>query len=169
MVSRTFFGALSPPDADWLIVNTWLPTVIVAVLAVVEPVFFATVKFTVEAPVPLGDVTVTHVALDTAVQPHVVPQVIDTPPVPPAWLKLCDDAPSAYWQGAAASTTVNDCPPIVSVAERLTLSVLGAAVKVTVPDPLPVGVPMVTHDAPLVAVQLHPASEVSETEPAPPP
>ena len=57
-----------------------------------------------------------------------------------------------------------DWPAIVSVVDR-GASGFGATSYDTFPLPVPVAPDLsVTHVAPLVAVQLHPASEVSETE-----
>lgn len=72
-------------------------------------------------------------------------------------------------QAAAASVTVNVLPAIVSVADLATVVVLAAAVNPTLPVPVPLApVAIVTHDAPLVAVQLHPAVVVTVTAPVPP-
>jgi hypothetical protein len=68
------------------------------------------------------------------------------------------------------SVTVNDFPPIVRVALLETVPVLGATVKATVPDPVPVAPPeMVTHAALLDAVQLQFDDVVTVTVPFPPP
>ena len=55
---------------------------------------------------------------------------------------------------ALASVIVKLLPAIVSVAVLVCDVVLDAAVNVTLPEPLPVApLVIVTHDAPLVAVQ----------------
>jgi len=73
------------------------------------------------APVPvLPDVIVSHAALETAVQPQVVPfVVIDTLPVPPVAAKVAVAGVSAMTAHAAAScVTVCTCAPAVIVAVR---------------------------------------------------
>ena len=61
-------------------------------------------------------------------------------------------------------------PAIVSVAVLVCDVELDAAVNVTLPEPLPVApLEIVTHDAPLVAVQVQPAVVVTVTVPLPPP
>ncbi len=72
-------------------------------------------------------------------------------------------------QAAAACVTVKVLPAIVSVADLPGVAVLAAAVNPTLPLPLPVApLEIVTHDAPLVAVQAHPAAAVTVTVPGPP-
>ena len=59
---------------------------------------------------------------------------------------------------------------MVSVAVLATPVVLPAATKPTEPLPVPLApLEIVTHDAPLVAVQLHPGAAVTATVPLPPP
>jgi hypothetical protein len=54
---------------------------------------------------------------------------------------------------------------MVAVPDRLVVAVLAATATVTVPFPLPVApAVIVIHDAPLVAVQLHPAAAPTVTE-----
>ena len=72
-------------------------------------------------------------------------------------------------QDELGSVTTNVCPAIVSVADRAVVVVFAAAVKLTVPEPVrPVPFEMVTHAAPLVAVQLHPTPAVTLTLLLPP-
>ena len=72
-------------------------------------------------------------------------------------------------QAAAASVTVNVLPAIVSVADLADVAVLAAAVYPTLPLPLPLApLVIVTHDAALVAVQVHPLVVVTVTVPVPP-
>jgi hypothetical protein len=67
------------------------------------------------------------------------------------------------------SVTTNVLPAIVSVADLGLVVVLAAPVNATLPEPVPLApLPIVTHDAPLVAVQLQPAVVVTSTEPLPP-
>ena len=69
-----------------------------------------------------------------------------------------------------ASVITKLLPAIVSVAVLVCDVVFDAAVNVTLPEPLPVApLVIVTHDAPLVAVQLQPAVVVTVTVPLPPP
>jgi hypothetical protein len=73
-------------------------------------------------------------------------------------------------QLAPVCVTVNVCPPIVIVAVRDTVLVLAAALKLTVPLPVPLA-PAVTvsHVALLAAVHAQPVPAVTLTEPVPPP
>jgi hypothetical protein len=60
-------------------------------------------------------------------------------------------------------------PAIVSVAVLAPVPGFGCAVNETVPEPEPVEpLDIVTHDAPLAAVQAHPELVVTETLPVPP-
>ena len=59
-------------------------------------------------------------------------------------------------------------PPIVSVAVRALVLVVGATVKAAFPDPVPVPVLKVTQAASLVAVQAQVDPAVTVTEPVPP-
>ena len=70
---------------------------------------------------------------------------------------------------ALGSVTTKVLPAIVSVADLAAAVVFAPAVKLTLPAPMrPVPLEMVTHDAPLVAVQAHPAPVVTETMLLPP-
>jgi hypothetical protein len=70
---------------------------------------------------------------------------------------------------AAGSVTRKLFPAIVSVAVLATAVVLAAAVNPTLPELVPLApLEIVTHDALLVAVQLHPAVVVTVTVPLPP-
>jgi hypothetical protein len=71
---------------------------------------------------------------------------------------------------ALGSVTTNDWPAMVSVAERPLVVVFAAAVKLMLAEPdRPVPLEMVTHAAPLVALQLHPTPVVILTLLVPPP
>jgi hypothetical protein len=74
-------------------------------------------------------------------------------------------------QAAAACVTLNVCPPIVSVPVRALVFGLDAALKATVPVPVPLA-PLVTvnQDVSLLTpVHVHPAGAVTVVEPVPPP
>ena len=71
---------------------------------------------------------------------------------------------------AAASVTLNVCPPMVNVPVRCDVFGLALALKFTVPLPLPL-VPLVIvsqEDALLLAVQLQPPGAVTLVDPVPP-
>ena len=73
-------------------------------------------------------------------------------------------------QGAAACVTDNVCPPIVSEPLRWVPLGLAAALKPTVPPPLPVA-PLVTvsHDVLLLTpVHAQPVGAVTAVDPVPP-
>jgi hypothetical protein len=61
-------------------------------------------------------------------------------------------------------------PPIVSVPERDCVCVLAVARNVTVPSPFPLEPPVIVSQLVLLltAVQVHPAMDVTPTEPVPP-
>jgi hypothetical protein len=89
--------------------------------------------------------------------------------VPPPGI-VTRDGVTANVQIALGSVTTKLWPAIVNVAERAVVVVFAAAVKLTVPDPdRPVPLDIVTHGAPLVALQLHPTPVVTLTLPLPPP
>jgi hypothetical protein len=65
--------------------------------------------------------------------------------------------------------TVSAAPPIVTMAVRGVAAVWAATLKPTELEPVPLGgVVIVTHDAPLLAVQVQPAAVVTATVLAPP-
>ena len=91
-------------------------------------------------------------------------------PVPPAAGAMRMTGLTENVQETLGSVTTNVLPPIVSVAERAVDVVLAAPVNPTLPDPVALApLVIVTHDAPLVAVQAHPADVVTITVPLPPP
>jgi hypothetical protein len=73
-------------------------------------------------------VTVIHDALLTPVQPHPVPAVTVTLPVPPADVRLCDVGDALNVHAAPASVTVIVVPATVSVPVRLAVDVFAATV-----------------------------------------
>ena len=90
-------------------------------------------------------------------------------PVLPGCVALMVRGLTVNVHDAATCVTVNVLPAIVSVADLPTVVTLAAAVNPTLPLPLPVApLVIVTHDAPLVPVQLHPAVVVTATVPVPP-
>jgi hypothetical protein len=120
-------------------------------------------------PVPPA-VSVTHEAFVDAVhtQPDCV-VTVNVPVVPPAGI-VTRAGVTENVQDALGSVTTNVWPAIVSVADRALVVVFAAAVKLTVPEPeRPVPLEMVTHAAPLVALQLHPTPVVTLTLLLPPP
>jgi hypothetical protein len=111
------------------------------------------------------------VAVVVAVQEQVdcVVTVID-PDVPVGGAVIPEGESAKVQDGLPASVTVNDFPAIVRVAALDRALVLGATLKVTVPDPVPAAPPeIVTHVAPLDAVQLQFEDVVTVTVPVPPP
>jgi hypothetical protein len=121
-------------------------------------------------PLPLApDVTVNHALLLVAVQLHPVGAVMPTVPVPPVPTTDCEVAESANVHGTPASCTLSVLPPIVTEPLRAVAVVLPVAVIVTDAEPLP-GEPAVTviHEELLVAVQPHPAGEVTFVIAGPP-
>jgi len=72
-------------------------------------------------------------------------------------------------QDGLGSDTTNDWPAIVSVADRALVVVLAVAVKLIEPEPdRPVPLEIVTHGAPLVALQVQPTPVVMATLLVPP-
>jgi hypothetical protein len=122
-------------------------------------------------PLPLPPlVMLSHAALLELVQLHPAGEVTFVDPAPPAARTVCAGGVSANVQGAAAWLTVNVCPPIVIVPARVAAFGLAAALKLTVPLPLPLA-PAVTVNQPvllLTAVHEHPVGEVTVVEPVPP-
>lgn len=142
-------------------------TVSVAVRDVV-PVFAAIVKAVEPDP---GPEPVSVIQLAPSVADHAHPACVVTAivPVPPAESSVMVRGLTVNVHAAAASSTVNVLPAIVRVAVLADVAVLAAAVYDTLPLPLPLApLPIVTHEAPLVAVQPHPAAAVTVTEPVPP-
>jgi hypothetical protein len=133
-------------------------------------VFAAALRVTVPLPVPLDPaVTVTQLASLVAVHAQPVIVVTATLPVPPAAAKACVDGEMLNAQLAPACVTVKLWPEIVNVALRAAEVVFAAALKVTVPLPVPLDPPVtVTQLAPLVAVHAQPVIVVTATLPVPP-
>ncbi len=114
-------------------------------------------------------VSVIQLALSVADHAHPACVVTAIVPVPPAGSSVMLRGLTVNVHAAAAWSTVNVLPAIVSVAVLADVTVLTAAVNDTLPLPLPLApLPIVAHEAPLVAVQPHPAAAVTVTELLPP-
>jgi hypothetical protein len=100
---------------------------------------------------------------------HPVCVVTEIVPLSPACAAAMVVGVAVNVQAAAACVTVKDLPAIVSVADLAVVAVLAATVYPTLPLLLPLAPDViVTHDAGLVAVQLHPLVVVTATVPVPP-
>ena len=157
------------PD-DWSTVNVHPPIVTVPLRAV--PEFAATFSLTVPLPLPLApEAMVIQVAWLVAFQEHDDPAVTVTsiPFAPPDDTDRLVGLIVMSHDDAPAWLTVSAAPPIVTVAVRGVAAVLAATLNPTEPEPVPLGsVVIVTHDAPLLAVQVQPAAVVTATVLAPP-
>jgi hypothetical protein len=113
---------------------------------------------------------VSHEALLELVQPQPAGAVTFVDPAPPAARTLCAGGVRVNVHGAAAWLTVNVCPPIAIVPARVAGFGLAAALKLTVPGPLPLA-PVVTVNQLvllLTAVHEHPVGDVTVVDPVPP-
>jgi hypothetical protein len=132
------------------------------------PRFGGTEKLPVPDPVPEA-VSVIHetVVDDVHAQPAWVVTVIVTVPPPPG--TVTSTGVTENVQDGLGSVTTNVWPAIVKVADRSLVVVFAPAVKLIVPEPVrPVPLEMVTHVAPLVALQVHVAPVVMLTLLVPP-
>ena len=104
-----------------------------------------------------------------ALHPQPAGAVTLTVPEPPEAVNVCDVLSSVATHGKPASFTVNVLPAIDRLPDRALLVELPAALKLTVPDPVPVE-PAVTaiQLLLLVALQSQPAPAVTVTLPVPP-
>ena len=108
-------------------------------------------------------------ALLLAVQAQPVVAVTVTVPLPPAAVAFAEGAEIVGTHGVPGWVTVKVAPAIVSVPLRLVLPGLAPAVKVTVPEPVPLAPElMVIHPALLTAVHTHPFAAVTVLLPEPP-
>jgi hypothetical protein len=154
--------------AAWFTVKVCPPMVIVPTRAAVVA-FADTLKVTGPVPAPVeAPVIESHPALTVAVQAHPAVVVIVTDPAPPAaataWLAgLIENT-----QGAAACVTVKICPPTVIVPMRAVVVGFAAAVKLTVPEPVPLALVSESHAALSLAAHAQPAAVVIVTDPVPP-
>jgi hypothetical protein len=135
----------------------------------VESVLAGNVYVVVPEPVPVDVESVTHEADEEIVQAHVEPVVTVMVPLPPPGAAATSSGLTENEHDGLGSVTMKLRPAMDSVALRSALVVLPAAVKLTVPGPLRfVPFEIVTHAAPLVAFQVHPAVVVTVTDPLPP-
>jgi len=150
-------------------VNVCPPAVTVPVRGVVV-VFAAAVNVTVPLP-EAAPTTVIQAAPLSANQGHPAVVVIANEPLPPEAGIDCDIGEMANEQDVAAACVIETvCPPIVMAAVRCVPVVFGAAVKLTVPLPVPPPEPlMVIQLAPLNELHVHPTPVVIVTDPLPPP
>ena len=146
------------------------PAIVKVPLRAAVVVFAAALMPTAPLPLPLApEVTLSQVALLAAVHAQPAPAVTLTVPVPPEavidWLVGLIE----YEQLEEDSLTVKVIPAIVNVPVRAFLAVFAAALKSTVPSPLPLA-PAVTlnHDVLLAAVHAQPVPAVTLTVPVPP-
>jgi hypothetical protein len=122
-------------------------------------------------PVPLPVVSVTQEAFveDAHSHPACVVTVKVPVVVPPAGI-VTSDGVTENVQDVLGSVTTKLWPAIVRVADRRLVVVFAAAVKLILPEPdRPVPLEIVTHAAPLVALQLQPTPVVMLTLLVPPP
>ena len=121
-------------------------------------------------PLPLAPaVTVIQPALLVAVQAQPVVAVTVTVPLPPAAVAFAEGEEIVGTHGVPAWVTVKVEPAIVSVPLRLVLPEFAPAVKVTVPEPVPLAPELTAiHPALLVAVHTHPVPAVTVLLPEPP-
>ena len=121
-------------------------------------------------PDPVADpVSVTHEALVDIPQLHMNCDVTAIVPVPPPAGTVTLSGVTENVHDALGSVMTKLFPPIDRMAVLESVVVLGAAVNAKLPEPVPLVAPeIVTHDAPPVAVQLHPGAVVTVTVPLPP-
>ena len=131
------------------------------------PAFAGIVYVAVPDPVP-DPVSVIHDPVVDDVHAHVADVVTVMVPVPPAGVMTMRTGDTAKVHAALGCVTTKLRPAIVSVALRADDVVLAAALKPAEPEPVPLPPEIVTHDAPLVAVQPHPLDVVTATVPPPP-
>jgi hypothetical protein len=153
-------------------VKVWPPIVSVPVRCVVVA-FAAALKLTVPLPLPDAPaVTVNQlVLLLTAVHAQPVCAVTLVDPVPPPATTDWLTGATEYEHGTPACVTVNVRPPTVSVPVRCAVLAFAAALKLTVPLPLP-DAPAVTVNQLvllLTAVHAQPVCAVTLVDPVPPP
>jgi hypothetical protein len=140
------------------------------------PEFAWTVSFTVALPDPLPPCEIaTQLRVDVAVHAHPVGAVTVTSSVAPAaatLVKLPGAALNVQEGGGGVAAppwlTVNGTPEIITVPVRAA-PVFGSTVKAAAPLPDPVPLPeILTQDALLTAVHVHPAPVLTEVVMGPP-
>jgi len=121
-------------------------------------------------PDPIADpATAIHEALVEEPQPHPNCVVTAIVPVPPPAGTVTSSGLTENVHNALGSVMAKLFPGNDRKAVLPSVVVFGAAVNPTLPEPVPAAPPViVTHDAPLVAVQLHPELVVTLTVPLPP-
>lgn len=113
--------------------------------------------------------TVIHEAVVDEPQPHVNCVVTAIVPVPPPTGTVTSSGVTEKVHDALGSVIKKLFPAMVRNAVLPSVVVLAAAVNPTLPEPVPAApLEIVTHVAPLVAVQLHPGVVVTLTVPLPP-
>jgi hypothetical protein len=110
------------------------------------------------------------VLLLTAVHAHPVGAVTLVEPGPPPAATDCDAGETLTLHVTPAWLTVNVWPPIVIVPARVVPLGFAAALKLTVPLPLPVAPPVTVSQlvSLLTAVHAQPAADVTVVDPVPP-
>jgi len=150
---------------DTLIIN---PAMLIKADRDVIPAFAGTVYVTLPDPVA-APVNVIHDAVVDDVQAHVGEVVTVIVPVPPPAGIAKKTGLTVNVHDGLGSVMTKVWPPIVSVAVLAVVVVLDAAVNPTLPEPEPLApLVIVTQEALLVAVQLHPVAVVTITVPLPP-
>ena len=121
-------------------------------------------------PGPVADpATEIHEAAVDDAQPHVNCVVTAIVPVPPPAGTVTLSGVTEKLHDTLGSVTRKLLPAITRKAVLPSVVVLAAAVNPTLPEPVPAApLEIVTHVAPLVAVQLHPGVVVTLTVPLPP-
>jgi hypothetical protein len=144
------------------------PAMLIVAVRGLVPVWAGTVYVAVPDPLP-DPVTVIHEAVVDDVQAHPACVVIVMVPVPPAADSVIRIGLAENVHDAPGSLTTKLRPAIVRVADRAVVPEFACAVNETVPEPVPLEPPeIVTHDAPLTAVQVHSGVVVTVTVPLPP-
>ena len=146
----------------WVTVTAWPATVSVPMRCAVD-VFAVTLKVTVPLPEPLAPLLmVSQAALLVAVHVHPVAAVTAAVDDPAAEASVAEVGDTPKVHATPPCVTVTAWPATVSVPTRCRLEELAAALKVTVPLPEPLALPlMVSHAALLVAAQAHPVVAVT--------
>jgi hypothetical protein len=155
--------------AAWVTVKDFPATVNVPLRWTVR-VLGATVNVTVPLPTPLAlPVIVIHAKALVAAHEQPAPVVTAIDPFAPAAATDCEVGEIEDVQPVGSCVTVNVRPAIVAVAVRCDVVVFGAALKVTVPLPVPLApLVRVSQAVLLTAVHVHPAVVVTAVEGDPP-
>lgn len=167
LITRRFVGAVGAVT-EFCVTLIGIPAMLRIADRDVIPAFAGIVYVTL--PDPVADpVNVIHEAVVDDVQAHVDDVVTVIVPVPPPAGAVTRSGVTENVHDTLGSVTTKLLPAIVSKAVFANAVVFDAAVNPTLPEPVPlVPLEIVTHDAPLAAVQLHPAVVVTITVPLPP-